>query len=667
MKHSDLEQLRNNFVKWIAMLNNNNTRNKAYDDLKRNVSDNKTAKALRVYINSIVSHYTDLYDAKAKELIVILFGYIANVYRSEFRDPLDKEPSVFKTCKRVVMFIKNYPMKEKEYVIHKACSYTLIELFDLCCYEKKEQELFEVFVGQFIEVIEVGRNLYARNATCVYVNDFIFHLANKQNGNVTNMMSVKLITLMIMSANYITIICKKINTYDNEFLYESIYNILRYFPIEEIVTKYIQEIINKIIHVLNQYSLDSSSIKKNSVINCVNILGLIGKRPQAREQANLISDAIKPCLSDKDRQLRKSARDAIREYDDIIKEHTLNGKGEDYEKLKLSMKNRVKNGIVSDMAQYDSEISEKMKSEIYNKGIGDLLKLSNFIKKHSKMNIDSKKERKPKLNQKEIQKYDKKECLPFEYQYDNNYKATENQNNYNNYIEYSNNNLPPTENENFYKYIDISSIKKSFANLNKTFSVSQRKITSSIFSIENKLEHLTSELETHQMAIIKSHNNILDETLVSTSDIKTESINDTNSNCEVPPDDVTDAYLTSISLLNKGQIDKSFQNILSQGDDIYLIRLLLLLNNDMIKNLSGQIFKEILVRLNKINRSFFIENIFFNLLEDAKTNLQLFTDISIIKELFEGIKELTKYKNKDITTKAKEMINALRHYKAINN
>lgn len=668
MKHSDLEQLRNNFVKWIAMLNNSNTRNKAYDDLKRNVNDNKTAKALRVYINSIVSHYSDLYDAKAKELIVILFGYIANVFRSEFRDPLDKEPSVFKTCKRVVMFIKNYPMKEKEYVVHKACSYTLIELFDLCCCEKKEQEVFEIFIGQFIEVVEVGRNLYARDAACVYVNDFIFHLANKQNGNVANVTSIKLITSMIMSANFITIICKKINTYDNEFLYESLYNILRYFPIEEVVSKYIQEIINKIIHVLNQYALDSSSIKKNSAINCVNILGLIGTRPQAREQASLISDAIKPCLNDKDRQLRKSARDAIREYDDIIKEQALNGKGEDYEKLKLSMKNRVKNGIVSDMAQYDSEITEKMKSEIYNKGIGDLLKLSKFIKEHAKMNMDSKKERKSKLNPNETQKYDKKEYMPFEYQYDNSFnKATENQNNTNTYIEYSNNNLPLTESENFYKYIDISSIKKSFANLNKTFSVSQRKITSSIFSLETKLEHLTSLLETHQIAIIKSHNNILDETLVSTSDVKTESINDTNSNCEVPPDNVTDAYLISISLLNKGQIEKSFQNILSQGDDIYLIRLLLLLNKDITKNIPSKIFKEILVRLNKINRSFFIEKIFFNLIEDAKINLQLFTDISTVKALFEGIKELTQYKNKDITNRAKVLIKALRHYKVINN
>ena len=125
--------------------------------------------------------------------------------------------------------------------------------------------------------------------------------------------------------------------------------------------------------------------------------------------------------------------------------------------------------------------------------------------------------------------------------------------------------------------------------------------------------------------------------------------------------------MISISLLNKGQIEKSFQNILSQGDDIYLIRLLLLLNKDITKNIPSKIFKEILVRLNKINRSFFIEKIFFNLIEDAKINLQLFTDISTVKALFEGIKELTQYKNKDITNRAKVLIKALRHYKVINN
>lgn len=37
-----------------------------------------------------------------KELLVLLFGYLAKSYQLEMVDPLDKEPSIIKTIARVV-------------------------------------------------------------------------------------------------------------------------------------------------------------------------------------------------------------------------------------------------------------------------------------------------------------------------------------------------------------------------------------------------------------------------------------------------------------------------------------------------------------------------------------------------------------------------------------
>lgn len=644
-------EIRIKIIDNITRLNNNNTRDDAFTVLKNIINDNKNSSTLRVLLNSLMTHFEQMNSSQAKERIILLFGYIANLYRCDFKDPIDKTPSVLKTANRIVIFIRNYCMKDSDYVVHKACSYTLIELFDICGDKKNNDVLYRIFIAPFIEMIFIGNNKYARDASCVYINDFIFYLSTIKDIEFTTM----IIERMLNEANFIVSICKKLNTYDNEFLYESIYNILRYFPMD-CLNESVNDIINKCISVINKYSLTTNNINPNTIVNCVNILKLLSKREQAKGKIDDIVSAIKPCLSDRNRSVRKSAKDAIKVYDDIIKNNFMMDSNDNTkEEFKKSMRERVREGKVDEIEQYDSEIVEKMKKEIYNKGIGDMLKLSKFIKEHSKMNMDTNNKiidhgNIKKINRNVIKKYDLKENMPIEYNYDNAFEQADN----------CANNQAKNEDalNNIFKYIDISSIKKSFASLDKMHSTTQRVITSKIFSIESRLEKINDTINSNTHYIIKAHNNILDDTVISNEDIKTESSIDTVNNSLSNDQNMYNTYLYSVSLLNQGKIEKAFDNIITNGDDIYLIRLLLL-NKAILTNIPLHLFKHILIRINMVSRSHFIENMMFNVIDEMIRKEVLIFDSLTMNEIAFGLKELMKYKNKNIQQKASIIYNGL--------
>ena len=643
-------EIRTKIIDNITRLNNNNTRDDAFSVLKTIITDNKSSSALRLLLNSLMTHFEEMRTSQSKERIVLLFGFIANVYRSDFKDPIDKSPSMLKTANRIAIFIRNYPMKESDYVIHKACSYTLIELFDICGDKKNNDALYRIFVAPFVEMLFTGSNKYARDAVCVYINDFIFHLSTIKDVEFTKTM----ISRLLNESNFIADICKKLNTYENEFLYESMYNIIRFFPLE-CLNDSIKDIIDKCVSVISKNSVTSNN--PNAVVNCVNILGVLARREQAKGKIDEIVSAIKPCLSDRNRSVRKSAKDAIKVYDEIIKKNFLMNDVVDKEEFKKSMRDRVREGKVDEIEQYDSEIVEKMKKEIYNKGIGDILKLSKFIKEHSKMNMESRigEQNIKKMNKNVIKRYDLTQKMPIEYNYDNTFEQGDN-----------NNAIQREDNlSNVIKYVDIAEIKKSFSVLDKKHAASQRVITSKIFAIESKLEKINDCIHSNRNDIIKAHNNILDDTVVSNEDIKTESSNDTSLNNSLSNDqNMYNTYLFSVSLLNEGKIEKAFDNIISNGDDIYLIRLLLL-NKDIIANIPLHLFKHILLRINMISLSNFIENMMFNLIDEILRKNIIINDALTWIEISLWLKELMKHKNSNIKQKASIIYKEL--IKRINN
>jgi hypothetical protein len=162
----------------------------------------------------------------AKEKITILFGFLGNIYKSNLLDPLDNPKSIIKTINRIISHIRNNILKDKNYNIQKASSYSIIQILKNCMDKSDRENLNKIFIEPFILAIINNSNVYIKNGCCIYLNDLIFFIKDKSES------SLLIFDILINENNYLNDIILKVNVnfFENEYLYESLFNLINNFP-----------------------------------------------------------------------------------------------------------------------------------------------------------------------------------------------------------------------------------------------------------------------------------------------------------------------------------------------------------------------------------------------------------------------------------------------------
>lgn len=87
---------------------------------------------------------------------MLLFGYLAKIYKTDMLDPLDRPPNLLKTVVRVCEHIHTF-LKENSGLIHMACANSLIEILDNCFVNKEDKlSLSLIFYEPLAAVINGG-------------------------------------------------------------------------------------------------------------------------------------------------------------------------------------------------------------------------------------------------------------------------------------------------------------------------------------------------------------------------------------------------------------------------------------------------------------------------------------------------------------------------------
>ena len=364
------------------------------------------------------------------------------------------------------------------------------------------------------------------------------------------------------------------------------------------------------------------------------------------------------------------------------------------------MLSSAKTGKIEKFEQFDSEIVN-MKRDVYNTGIENLINLSKFIKNHTKdkskekyINNINKENVLKKINH--LNRYnDDEDLMPIKYdkkfinintnknkndknivfnnylpppqiidinQTNNLYNINNNLNNINNInnfeeqkININNNNIDNDINNikiinselsaGIFLNMNINLLLNSFNSIKHNILNSEKTINTKFYKLESKIETIHNKLNLNTEIIYKNHNNILDETL-RTSISKTENFEST---IIFDKKNYNDIFNISLNLLKQNDYEGAFKNIM--GDDIYLIRLLLISQNHLNnlienENLSKKLFLKILFRINQINKTHFILILLLNIIE--KNNI---IDDEIKNDLLITFNELKQIKNNNIQNK----------------
>lgn len=102
-----ISELRKNFLKSLTKLNDNDTKEIAFTELKELINTYCTPESLRIYLNSLSTNYSTCTLA-AKEIQAILMGYIAYVFQDNLLDSLDKPQNILKAVARMSDILINY-------------------------------------------------------------------------------------------------------------------------------------------------------------------------------------------------------------------------------------------------------------------------------------------------------------------------------------------------------------------------------------------------------------------------------------------------------------------------------------------------------------------------------------------------------------------------------
>ena len=652
-------ELRKQFINLLEKLTDNNTREIGNKGLKQLILDNNNSyHALRIFLNSLMNFNTD--NLKAKEIIILLFGYIAQIYENNLLDPIDSPPSLIHSINRIVSHIRNKHMKSNNYAILKSCSYVILQIFDHCMPKNDIDNINKIFIGPFINDINNAFHIYVRNGCCIYINDLVYHIKKG------NKYEKEMIKCMIIDNNFFNdVILKiKIDFYQNYFLYETVYNMILYHDFS-FFKKYLIDIIYKMIEILE----DKTILKKETKISCLKVLYIIIQKSNEnnyniknkKESFKDIRNCVGNYVDDRLEEVRKVARDIIKLLNEIEfekKKFEINGVDKiKHRKIFETMRNFSKKNKIHKFGEYDNMIVDNLQNDIYDKGVTNLINLSNFIKNHTKNNEIE------KINNNNINKNFLKSNTTRKYNYYNKIPLYEDNNIMNNKIkrEYLDKNKNTTNNiflrdDNFLAATNVASTSKNTSTINyvkpnetknikdtkndindikkpkfdpsifysinvneiynsindskKLFLTFEKKINTKLYSNENKLTKIQNLLENNENNIINYHNNNLNETIktnyTQTEKDKNEEINYLLKTSEFNEEgkEYFRVYLKALKYYNEKNYNEAFSLIID--DDIYLLRLLFL-SKDKLYNicplLNKELYKKMILKINHICHS----------------------------------------------------------------
>ena len=614
--------LENKFQICLTKLNSFETRGIALNDIKTLIALNKNnQKILRHYISSLkINQKNQNISNIAKEAQAMIPGILAQEYKNNLYDPLDKPPNLIKTIERLLTQLKDgYLLSNNQIQNAVAESYIKILIYSM---PKDDITLiFLVFFEPLISIINSGVNILIQQGAALVIYKLIEFISNKNEIFLEGKKLLEIITKKYLN-NFL-----KGTPLDNHYAVESLYLLMTLVKFD-IFNEKLKDLYNKLINYLKykefNYLLKISVLKIFELI-AENLLSSDTDKIIGYFQEDILI-ALNEKTSDRVHKVQIQAREALNKWKKV-------------EQIFLNEERHKENYLLDK----DNSINEE---ELF------VIEENPDIKKINKLNlknVDNNTKNKrisynkiENMKNKEIQELEKediaiinkindKKFIINKYNHNNNYKNVD-LNNISNY---------KINNENGLNKISL--MKDSLSKLiSETLSYTHNYIDKNISSKLDLMDKRISNLENKISKL---------------DDINKKK--DKNINLESK---INSIWLKCLDLISHNKISEAYNLIISSKDDIYLLRLVCL-TGPVLHSLDENLAKKVLIRINMINRGKQISDILINLVEESIDNknnifkkLEYSEQNDILDSLFNMFKDK---KNSNLTEKAKNLYNLI--------
>ena len=601
--------LENKFQICLTKLNSFETRGIALNDIKTLIALNKNnQKILRHYISSLkINRKSSGISNISKEAQAMIPGIISQEYKYNLYDPLDKPPNLIKTIERMLTQLREgYLLSNLQ--IQNAVADSYIKIFLYSMPKDDITLIFLVFFEPLINMINSGDNLLVQQGSALVIFKLIEFIS--KNKNIFSDKNEERNLLEIITKKYLNNFLKGIPL-DNHYATDNLYLLMSLVKFDIFYEK-IKDLYNKLINYLKykefNYQLKISVLKIFELI-ADNLLSSDTDKIIGYFQDDILV-ALNEKISDRIHKVQLQAREALNKWKKI-------------EQIFLNEERQKENYFLDK----DNSINEEELFPIEeNKEINiNLRNLDNNTKnKKIKNNIKYMKNKEIKDAEKEDIKINN---------LNNNKKFI---NKYNN-IDLNNNNRIKNENG----LNEISLLKESLTKI----------ISESVLNSHNYINNK-----------IKSKLDIM-EKRINNLENKISKLNNNNKKSNITLESqINNIWLECLDLINQNKMNEAYDLILSTKDDIYLLRLMCL-TGPVLNSLNENLAKNVLVRINMINRGKQINDILIKFVEESINNknnifkkLEYKEQNDILDSLFNIFKNKS---NNNLTIKAQDLYNLI--------
>ena len=601
--------LENKFQICLTKLNSFETRGIALNDIKTLIALNKNnQKILRHYISSLkINRKSSGISNISKEAQAMIPGIISQEYKYNLYDPLDKPPNLIKTIERMLTQLREgYLLSNLQ--IQNAVADSYIKIFLYSMPKDDITLIFLVFFEPLINMINSGDNLLVQQGSALAIFKLIEFIS--KNKNIFPDKNEERNLLEIITKKYLNNFLKGIPL-DNHYATDNLYLLMSLVKFDIFYEK-IKDLYNKLINYLKykefNYQLKISVLKIFELI-ADNLLSSDTDKIIGYFQDDILV-ALNEKTSDRIHKVQLQAREALNKWKKI-------------EQIFLNEERQKENYFLDK----DNSINEEELFPIEeNKEINiNLRNLDNNTKnKKIKNNIKYMKNKEIKDAEKEDIKINN---------LNNNKKFI---NKYNN-IDLNNNNRIKNENG----LNEISLLKESLTKI----------ISESVLNSHNYINNK-----------IKSKLDIM-EKRINNLENKISKLNNNNKKSNITLESqINNIWLECLDLINQNKMNEAYDLILSTKDDIYLLRLMCL-TGPILNSLNENLAKNVLVRINMINRGKQINDILIKFVEESINNknnifkkLEYKEQNDILDSLFNIFKNKS---NNNLTIKAQDLYNLI--------
>ena len=683
--NDDPIKLRNQFQHYLGKANEKTTKEVSFQKLKEIITNNHSTENLRVYI-SCLSTYSRNATIFGMEIYALLYGYISGVYKENLMDPIDNPPNIIKTINRILGHLRQFYLGSNSYMVHKSISRSMCDIYDNCMPKDNVKSIYMIFFEPLFEILSNGTEKSTQEGAAICLMDFIYHLGENRKKNNINKKILDTIDDKIIS------LCTK-SSLDNPYLFEALYNLINFNKIEKF-SNYLKEIYDRFIIILCKTNKNKYNYLMK--LNSLKILNLIGSKIRNIADISIgyyqdeILKVIEYNTKDKNNKVQLQAKKTLKTWkelkniyedidikkreikddiskDDFINNNLINKKisknddeedeEEENETINEKVNNEKNNGfstvvrkmdklnflrnlakrakIENQKIDYDSQLPEKMKEEVYKKGISNILNFSKFLKnrlqtkesaefKNEEVSPNKRKIKKNKMkneirdylkHSKQVKKYDsiKKmehdNIISKDKSYNiNNMNNNNNIENDNNNIENDNNNIIKEENESNYNANEnnneMNINNENNNNVNNNFveeipiqgqnfenKVNEENTNMNYNELNNNQEEISQEENNNQNQIENENENenVIEQN--NQEDNINNSINNIQENKNMKNSQISDTKNSNINK-SKNEANENTINIKNNLQNIF---------NDLIYKSFDEFEKNITIKLNQIN------------------------------------------------------------------